>query len=108
MSKSSQQYDGPLFALRFNILSNGSYRWDIEFSGANYTGTTNLGYRASGTLKNLNDALEEFEIQVHDKDQAAWTGMPLSDRKDLRHLICETVKTVAGSVAAATPKPEGS
>jgi len=104
MSNSSQHYDGPLFALHFDILPTGSYRWDIEFSGANYTGATNLGYRASGTLKNLKDALEEFEIKVHDKDRAAWTGMPLSHRKDLRHLICEIVKMAASSVVAVTPK----
>ncbi|HEY4115768.1 MAG TPA: hypothetical protein VGM17_17060 [Rhizomicrobium sp.] len=104
MAETTQQYSGPLFRLLLDAAPDGSYQWAVEFSGANYSGTTNLGYRASGKLSNLQQPLGDFEICVHDKIRAAWTPMPLSHRKDLRQLIDEIVKAATNSVAAATPK----
>ena len=97
MNSASVQYDGPTLSVQMNAVADGAYEWEVALSAIDHSGTTKLGYKAAGTLVNLDAQPGQFEICVHDKDRPVWTAMPISHRADIRQKI-ETL--LSGAVAS--------
>jgi transcriptional regulator with XRE-family HTH domain len=93
----SKQHDGPLLSVRVTPADSGGagWRWEVEMSAADHSGTKKLGYRANGALAELGT---DFIIEVHDSDRPVWTGMPASHRQDIRKVITCLVESAAAAL----------
>ncbi|MGW1423856.1 hypothetical protein ACWAT4_27460 [Bradyrhizobium manausense] len=91
-----QSYDGKTINLTVEP-HNGGYVWVLELSGQSSDGQAKLGYRAQGSAHDFDQ--EKFLIQVHDKDRAVWTAMPLDHRKDIRKTMSQLVQAALLSLS---------
>ena len=101
MNSDGKQYDGPVLSLRVNATADGSYDWEVALSAADHSGAIRLGYKAAGTLLDLDTQFGQFEIYVHDKDRPVWTPMPPSHRKDIRQSIKSLMSKAMSSIKAS-------